>query len=59
MQKNFHDHIIRAPKDLSTQLMYVVENPVRRGLVAHWQDYPFTGVLGVDIQIVMDLMLDC
>ena len=52
LQRNFYDHIICSEKELSDHLRYVVENPIRRGLVAQWQDFPFTGSLGISIQSV-------
>lgn len=57
LQKNFYDHLIRSTNELASQLTYVAENPVRRGLVSHWQDYRFTGSLGISFDFVMDAML--
>lgn len=57
LQKNFHDHLIRSANELATQLTYVAENPVRRGLVSRWQDYRFIGSLGIDLGSVLDAML--
>lgn len=57
LQKNFYDHLFRSENELASQLAYVAENPVRRGLVSRWQDYRFTGSLGVDLRAVMDAML--
>jgi len=48
-QKGFYDHILRTDDDKATHIRYIVENPVREGLVRHWQDYPFTGSLGLDL----------
>ena len=48
-QKGFYDHILRTDDDKATHIRYIVENPVRKGLVRHWQDYPFTGSLGLDL----------
>jgi REP element-mobilizing transposase RayT len=52
-QKDFYDHIIRADEDLGAQIRYVAENPVRRGLVKTWHEYPFTGAIGIDLATVM------
>ncbi len=57
LQKNFYDHLIRSANELATQLTYVAENPVRRGLVSRWQDYRFIGSLGIDLSSVLDAML--
>lgn len=56
-QKNFYDHLIRSDTELASQLTYVAENPVRRGLVSRWQDYRFTGSLGIELASVLDAML--
>lgn len=49
-EKDFYDHIIRADEDLGA---HVADNPVRRQLAMHWRGYPFTGAVGVDLDIVM------
>jgi REP-associated tyrosine transposase len=49
-QKDFWDHIVRGDEDLYAQIRYIAENPVRRGLVEHWNEYPFTGSLGHDLR---------
>jgi putative transposase len=53
-QKDFYDHIIRADEDLGAQIRYVLNNPVRRGLVSHWSEYPFTGAIGIDLKAVLE-----
>lgn len=45
-QKDFYDHIIRASEDYGAQVRYVLRNPVRRGLCAHWEHWPNKGLLG-------------
>ena len=44
-QARFHDRIVRKREDLKTIGQYILDNPVRRGLTARWQDYKFTGLL--------------
>lgn len=56
LQDGFYDRILRCDTELSEHLRYVAENPVRRGLVEHWQDYPFTNTLGIPMQTVIDIM---
>jgi len=36
------DHIIRHLQEWEEKVAYVRENPVKRGLVKHWEDYPWT-----------------
>jgi putative transposase len=52
-QKDFYDHIIRADEDLGAQIRYVANNPVRKGLVSHWHEYPYTGAIGFDLDTIM------
>ena len=42
-QKYGHDRFLRQDKDLRTIVGYIIENPVRAGLVQKVEDYPFTG----------------
>src|SRR5207249_1909214 len=52
-QKDFHDHIVRIDDDLGAHIRYIMNNPVRRGLVKTWDEYPFTGTIGVDMALVI------
>lgn len=52
-QKDFYDHIIRADEDLGRHVRYIANNPVRRGLASHWCEYPYTGAIGMDLDMVM------
>lgn len=40
-QAGFYDHCIRDDEALLRQARYVIENPLRRGLVARCEDYPY------------------
>ena len=40
-QAGYHDHRLRNDEDLRTQARYIVLNPLRRGLVARIEDYPY------------------
>jgi REP element-mobilizing transposase RayT len=40
-QKSFYDHIIRRDESLLAVAEYVLENPVRKGLSARYEDYPY------------------
>ena len=42
-QKDYFDHIIRENENLEMQIQYILNNPVRAGLVDNWKDYPFKG----------------
>lgn len=41
-QRNFHDHVVRREESLLKIAEYIIENPVRKGLVADWKEYPFS-----------------
>ena len=52
-QKDFYDHIIRKEEDLAVQARYVLDNPVRKGLVPSWREYPYKGAIGCDLNNVL------
>jgi len=53
-QIDFYDHRIRRDEDLGAQIRYIAANPVRKGLVKDWQEYPHTGAIGIDLDAVID-----
>ncbi|MBN2543704.1 transposase [bacterium] len=53
-QKDFYDHIVRKDEDAVAQVRYIFENPVRKGLVSYWEDYPYKGSLGIDLNDVLE-----
>ena len=42
-QRSFYDHVIRQPENLESICRYVLENPVRAGLVEQSGEYPYSG----------------
>jgi len=42
-QKDFYDHILRNDAAIEKHIWYILNNPVRAGLVDYWKDYPFKG----------------
>lgn len=44
-QKRWYDHILRKDEDVRKIDEYTLNNPVRRGLVEHWYEYPYCGYL--------------
>lgn len=42
-QKDYYDHILRKEEEIKTQIDYILNNPVRAGLVEEWQNYKFKG----------------
>ena len=44
-QRSFYDHVVRKDEDLGQIAQYILNNPVRKGLVNEWRDYPYCGLL--------------
>ena len=42
-QKGFFDHVLRSNESYSQKWRYVAENPIRKGLVARMDDWPYQG----------------
>ena len=53
LQKDFYDHIHRKDEDLKKHIMYILDNPARKGLVKNWQDYPFKGSLDFNLEEII------
>ena len=49
-QPSFWDHFLRNDEDVETAVTYVLNNPVRSGLVRRWQDYLSSGSLVFDLR---------
>ncbi len=43
-QRSAHDRVCRSEETAEAILAYIIENPVRTGLVDRWQDWPWTKV---------------
>lgn len=52
-QKDFYDHVIKNREDVAHQVRYVLDNPVRKGLVDSWRNYSFKGSLGCDLEDIL------
>ena len=42
-QPNFYEHVLRREEDVSVTARYIIDNPVRKGLVSTWREYPWCG----------------
>lgn len=42
-QREFFDHLLRADESYEQKWQYVLENPIRHGLVARAEDWSFQG----------------
>ena len=47
-QRSFYDHILRKGEDVRQLARYILENPVRKGLIDDYLTYPFSGSLVFD-----------
>lgn len=48
-QKDFYDHVMRKDEDVRKQVLYILNNPVRAGIVKTWTEYPFKGSTMYDL----------
>ena len=49
-QAGYYDHCLRGDEDLRLQARYILENPVRAGIVESPRDYPYSWSLwGLDV----------
>lgn len=48
-QKDFFDHILRKDEDIMKQVYYILNNPVRKGIVDSWKEYPYKGSTKYDL----------
>lgn len=42
-QSGYYDHVLRNDEGSLGVMRYILENPVRAGLVAEVQEYPYSG----------------
>jgi REP element-mobilizing transposase RayT len=41
-QRSFYDHALRKDEDIRTIAEYIVHNPVRKQIIKHWREYPYS-----------------
>jgi putative transposase len=44
-QQNFYDHILRRDESLIEICQYILNNPVRKGMVSTWEGYPYSKIV--------------
>ncbi len=49
-QRGYFDHAVRQMEDLRAAARYILLNPVRKGLVEHYRQYPLCGSLEWDLE---------
>jgi putative transposase len=53
-QKDFFDHVIKKDESLLANVKYILDNPVRKGIVSDYQEYPFKGAIGYDLDDILN-----
>jgi putative transposase len=41
-QRESYDHLVRSAQEMQNVVAYIVENPVKSGLIDDWQQWPYT-----------------
>ncbi len=44
-QRNFYDRVVRKEESLRDMANYIVQNPVRKGMVPEWESYPYSRMI--------------
>ena len=52
-QPGYYEHVLRKEEDTTEVLWYILNNPVRKGLVVHYLDYRYSGSLAIDIEEIL------
>jgi putative transposase len=47
-QPGYYERVLRDDEGTLTVVRYILENPVRKGLVEHFSHYPYLGSLQID-----------
>ena len=47
-QKDSFDHFVRNEDELNNIIEYILQNPVKAGLVENWEDYPYNYVKDIE-----------
>lgn len=46
---SYYDHVVRKDESIKDITMYILNNPVRKGIVSDYKEYPFSGSFTIDI----------
>jgi REP element-mobilizing transposase RayT len=49
-QRSYFEHVLRNDEDTISVARYILENPVRAGLVTQVEDYPYLGSMTVAVR---------
>lgn len=48
-QTSYYDHVLRKDESVKDTVLYILCNPVRKGIVPNYRMYPFSGSFTMDI----------
>lgn len=51
-QENYYEHILRKEEDTLTVVKYILNNPVRKGILRRYNEYPYSGSFELDIRYI-------
>jgi putative transposase len=57
-QQSYWDHIVRQNENWESQARYIALNPVRKGLVATVDEWPYTGSIGCSFAQAIEAAFD-
>jgi putative transposase len=49
-QENYYEHVLRNDEDTRNVARYILENPIRKGLVRDVLDYPYLGSFEINVK---------
>ncbi|MDD5529484.1 MAG: transposase [bacterium] len=49
-QENYYEHVVRKDEDMKGIINYILENPVRKGLIEDYIKYPYSGSFMFDLK---------
>ena len=49
-QENYYERVLRKEDDTIEVTKYILNNPVRKGLIENYYDYPYSGSFMIDIK---------
>jgi REP-associated tyrosine transposase len=56
-QRNYYEHVLRADEDTLTVARYIIDNPVRAGMVRSPDEYPYLGSLTLELRDLLQSVL--
>ena len=52
-QRGYYDHVLRSEEEMQDHVRYILNNPVRAGLTDRPREYPYTGSIGWDLDVIL------